>query len=149
MNRVTGLLFAVLILVCLFAVAPLSAQEVTPEPTPEDTVTVPVEVVTNAQTTNSLITIVAGVILAILGGGSFALVIHRLDKRTKDEAEQLYLALPPQWQTTVLRILDAAEATLELAREVTDGQPNAETTTSTPPVSDYSGLNTPLRTPPK
>lgn len=122
--RLTRLLF---VFVCLLAFAfPVLAQEATAEPTPVDTVTVPVEVVTNAQTTGSFVTIAAGIILAIVGGGSFALVLTRIDKRTKDEAERQYLSLPPVWQDTVMRLLDAAEAALKLAREITDGQPNAD-----------------------
>lgn len=124
MKRSLSLLVLCIILALLF-ISPVSGQEATPETPPGD-VTVPVDVVNNAQTANSVIIIAAGVILAIVGGGTFALVINRIDKRTKDETEKLYLALPPQWQDTIVRTLDAAEATLRLARELTDGQPNSD-----------------------
>ncbi len=51
---------------------------------------------------------------------------HRLEKRHKDEAERLYQALPPQWQTTILRLIDAADGIVDTAKELTDGQPNCE-----------------------
>ncbi|MBK8035279.1 MAG: hypothetical protein IPK17_38405 [Chloroflexi bacterium] len=138
MKRFLLTLIMLFVLVLLIGV-PVSAQEVgaTEEApsgeveTPPEVVTVPVDVVTNAQTANTLIVISAGVVLAIVGGGSFAVVLSRIDKRTKDETERLYLALPPQWQETVVRVLDAAEATLKLAREVTDGKPN-----QTPPAAN-------------
>lgn len=77
--------------------------------------------------------VVGGLLGALAGGGSMLAVISRIDKQTKDNAERLFLGLPPQWQATVNRVLDfsetavkTADAALLLAREVTDGKPNRE-----------------------
>ncbi|MDX2163032.1 MAG: hypothetical protein SF162_17075 [bacterium] len=65
--------------------------------------------------------------VALLGVSVGALyVVSRLDRRAKDEAERLYQALPPTWQTTILRLIDSADALVKAAREVTDGQPNQD-----------------------
>lgn len=69
--------------------------------------------------------------LAIAGGGSFALVLTRLDTRGKDNLEKAYLSLAPEWQNTIVKIVEVAEALGKLGREVTDGQPN--TPANTPP----------------
>jgi uncharacterized membrane protein len=52
--------------------------------------------------------------------------VNKLDKRAKDDAERLYQALPPIWQTAILKLIDAADALVRVSREVTDGKPNDE-----------------------
>jgi len=69
--------------------------------------------------------IVGWLLIAITGGGTVAMVITRFDRRGKDETERLYQALPPIWQTTILKIVETAGAAVRLAKEVTDGKPNA------------------------
>ncbi len=64
--------------------------------------------------------------IGLLGAAIGVLMAARaMSKAQKDEAERLYLALPPQWQNTILKLIEAAEAVLKVAKDVTDGQENS------------------------
>lgn len=121
-------------LILLLAV-PVLAQEVTPTPDPvimpetTETVEVPSSVwreLLEYVNANLLVQIVAGIVIAGTFGGTFAMIIHRLDKRTKDAMEQQFEALPPRWQDMIISVIDTLEALATLGRQVTDGQPNTE-----------------------
>lgn len=79
---------------------------------------------TQADFISLVVAIIAGMLLAFMGGGTFAVIISRVDTRTKDDIERLYMALPPQWQDTILKVVEATEALVILAKQVTDKQPN-------------------------
>ncbi len=64
--------------------------------------------------------------IGLLGAAIGVLMAARqMSKAQKDEAERLYLALPPQWQGTILKLIEAAEAMLKVAKDVTDGRENS------------------------
>lgn len=144
MTRIVSL-FAVLF-VLLLLVAPVAAQEVTPAPeggavtVVEDgggntTVTVqPAPSVFDYLNTGMLVTFVVGGLLgAIAGGGSALAVLSRVDRQTKDNIEKLHEGLSPSWKSTIERVIDIADtatrtavALVDLAKQVTDGQPNTD-----------------------
>lgn len=110
--------------------APVQPAEESPQ-----VVEVPVEVFKELTSTDRFIswtTIAYSLILAAVGGGSFAYMIGRIDKRGKDEIERNYHAMPPVWQKVILTLLGNAEAGVRFLREVTDGQPNDEPPDTTP-----------------
>lgn len=122
-----------LMLIALFIIAvalPVAAQDATPEPTPVVAPDAP------PVDFGALGQFGLYLMLAIAGGGSFALVLTRLDTRGKDQLEKAYLSLSPEWQTTIVKIVEVAEALGKLGREVTDGQPND--VPQTPPVTIQS-----------
>lgn len=120
-------LFAILALSLVFA-APVSAQtaDSTPEPAP-----VVIADDTPAVDTAALLNFALYLLLAIAGGGSFALVLMRLDARGKDQLEKAYLSLPPDTQQIILRLVDLTEALAKLGRDVTDGVPSGGATIQT------------------
>jgi hypothetical protein len=71
-----------------------------------------------------VVAVIAGMIIAFTGGGTLAMIIMRIDRRTKDDIERLYMALPPVWQDTILKIVETSGALVKVAKEVTDKQPN-------------------------
>ncbi len=66
------------------------------------------------------------VLAVLLFGATTALigVVTRLDKKAKDDAERLYLALPPVWQDAIMKLIDAADAVVRVSKEITDGKEN-------------------------
>lgn len=148
------LLVLFVLCVLLIAVTPSFAQELTPDTTPEATVIVvdsdgtvtisedTLEAITENERFMSWTNIVYGVIFAIAGGGTFAFMLSRLDKRSKDEIERNYLALSPQWQNTILKVLETADtinkqvgSAVQLGRELTDGRANTDPTQTHPPIT--------------
>lgn len=123
MNRIL-----LILLLCFAFAAPVLAQEATPEPPTtivvEDGGTVNVEADEPPVDFGALGQFGLYLMLAIAGGGSFALVLTRLDTRGKDQLEKSYESLSPSWQAVVLKIVDVSEALGKLGREVTDGKPN-------------------------
>ena len=75
-------------------------------------------------TTDVLLVILNTVLLGIAVGA--LILVSRIDKRAKDDAERLYQALPPVWQTVVLKLIEVADKVVEVGKEVTDGEPNQE-----------------------
>jgi type II secretory pathway component PulF len=120
----------IVLLLLLMTVAPVWGQDVTPTPAP---VTAP-----EASGVSEWVYVVGALLLAIAGGGSFALVFTRLDARAKQHLEQAYMSLPPQWQTAISNTLSLANEAnrvlteankalteaLKIANELTDGKPN-------------------------
>lgn len=63
--------------------------------------------------------------IGLLGAAIGVLMAARqISKVQKDEAERLYHALPPLWQNTILKLIEAADAALRVAKDVTDGKEN-------------------------
>lgn len=140
--RKTLLLVAIILMLLPLGI-PMAAQEATEVPptgespvdvvvTGEDTVTVTIEA-PESGTVPAVLNLVAILLVALAGGGSFALVWERIrrNKEAKDTIERLAEGLSPTWQTTINRMLDVAEQVnktatevLQFAREVTDGKPN-------------------------
>lgn len=132
-----SLLLVAIVLMLLPLGIPMAAQDVTDLPptgeTPgEDTVTVTIEA-PESETVPAVLNLVAILLIALAGGGSFAVVWERIrrNKEAKDTIERLAEGLSPTWKTTIDRMLDVAEQVnktaaevLQFAREVTDGQPN-------------------------
>lgn len=125
----TGLRLIVLALVALLLVAPVGAQEAWDALTeaPEATEGPPIVVVTpDAPDVDfgALGQFALYMMLALAGGGSFALVLTRLDTRGKDQLERAYESLSPTWQDAILQLVNTMEALAKLGREVTDHEPN-------------------------
>lgn len=138
-----SLLLVAIVLMLLPLGIPMAAQDVTDLPptgetpvdvvvTGEDTVTVTIEA-PESETVPAVLNLVAILLIALAGGGSFAVVWERIrrNKEAKDTIERLAEGLSPTWKTTIDRMLDVAEQVnktaaevLQFAREVTDGQPN-------------------------
>lgn len=128
-------------IICLLCFSlPVAAQDV---PTPEDFATnTPVVVVTEAppdvtpapiltpDNAISVSTLIYGLIIAILGGGTVGLVINRFgdNKANLDAAEKLFVSLSPDAQTNIRQMFEAVQAInvrlLEIVDKVTDGKPN-------------------------
>lgn len=143
--------FPIILLLCLgllllmvlpFGSTHVSAQDVTPEVTVEQT---PVVIVTPApapapiltpDNAISVSTILYGVIIALLGGGTVGLVINRFgsNKQNLDAAEKLYQSLSPESQTHLRQMFeslrDVTVRALDIVDKVTDGQPNADEPTA-------------------
>jgi hypothetical protein len=164
MKQIQRLLLIVMLVVG-FGI-PVQAQELTDSPVitplaeateiavvPETTAAAPDTAITvedggtvNIDTPDSntltwLIDLVKIGIVAIVGGGSFALVWDRIrrSKQAKDTIEKLAEGLSPVWKSTLDRSLDFAEQAtktaaemVQFAREVTDGRANIEGIPVTP-----------------
>lgn len=63
-------------------------------------------------------------LLAIAGGGSFALVLTRLDKRGLDALEKAYESTSPATQARILDIVNILADIVKVGQVVTDGKPN-------------------------
>jgi hypothetical protein len=134
-------LIGVLLVVLALLVAPVMAQDATPEATPvifpdgptvvDDTVTLPAWSIMNF----SLFFVAASVVLMLVDrwtrSRDLKTVLEHTSKEHKDAMEAAYQVVPPTWQRIVDRIVDVGEnmATQSLAlfkflREVTDGKPN-------------------------
>jgi len=127
----------ILALLLLFA-APVYAQDAaTPDAAPVVSVTAepnPPGVTVNVQQpdtpvaapvdTNALGTFGLYALLALIGGGSFALVLSRLDKRGLDALEKAYESTSPATQATILEIVNILAGIVKVGQEVTDGKPN-------------------------
>jgi uncharacterized ion transporter superfamily protein YfcC len=101
---------------------------------PDETIEVPISSFWNMQNVMLLTFVIGGVMGALATGGPLLLVIGRIDKSTKDNAERLFQSTPPSVQETTHRIVGMGETAVEtmaalvkLLKEVTDGQPNSET----------------------
>lgn len=166
------------ILFILFAFA-LPALAQTVDPTPEATVEIPPDapIVGNVESGGSVsvtvnegpviddttehadppatldlgavYSLVAAVLLVMVGGGSFGFVLHRLsrDKNAIDSTEKLYESLSPRWQDTILRAVQVAEQAVQAANDAvqfakmaTDKQPNTIPSEErpAPTLSDYA-----------
>ncbi|GEM_PF-1149854 len=86
--------------------------------------TVTIKEINLVTTTDVLLVILNTVLLGIAVGA--LILVSRIDKRAKDDAERLYQALPPVWQTVVLKLIEVADKVVEVGKEVTDGEPNQE-----------------------
>ncbi len=119
----------------LLLVMPAFAQDVTPEVTAVLTATpapsggsAPILTPDNAI---SVSTLIYGLIIAILGGGTVGLVINRFgaNKANLDALEKLYLAQSPDSQERERQLFEGLRGVtlrlLDLVDKVTDGQPNA------------------------
>ncbi len=123
---VNRLFYALLIFVLLGAfAAPAFAQEATPEATP---VPEPPVVVVTPETGISLATLVYGAVIAVLGGGSVALILTRFgsNKANLDAMEKLYNSFPPQTQEVITRVTDVLVNLTNILQKVTDKLPNEE-----------------------
>jgi len=59
--------------------------------------------------------------IGLLGISVGALIlVSRIDKRAKDDAERLYQALPPVWQTVILKLIEVGDKLVEVGKEVTE-----------------------------
>lgn len=128
------ILFALLALfaVGLILATPISAQpptdeppvEATPEPTPES----PVEPAPSADTYISISTLIFGLIVAVLGGGTVGVIINRFgtSRANLDAAEKLFLSFPPETRDLINNLTNALDSALDIIRKITDGQPNDE-----------------------
>lgn len=105
-----------------------------PAPTDNpDTVEVPVETLTESQRFFSISNVLYGLVLVIGGfGGGVGFALSRFDKEKKDNAEKLYQAMPETTQTTLLGVVNTLDHVVQglakvisIAKEVTDGKPNA------------------------
>lgn len=153
--------FLVLFLIVWFAVLAVNAQDTTPTPESEVTavvvvppvVDVPVEVTEVATDTPPVIvvnnppatatengvnasTLLYGLIIAILGGGSFAFILGRLQqsKPVLDAGEALYQGnVSPEMQQHIRQafetVRDINNRLFDLVDKITDGKPNEVTLT--------------------
>ena len=126
MNRMFGMCIFVTLL--LLAVTPVFAES---EPTPEATAVVTGPVVVNVEQpaappvdTNALAEFGLYALLTLIGGGSFALVLTRLDKRGLDALEKAYQSTPPEVQATILEVVKTLTEVVRVGQIVTDGKPN-------------------------
>lgn len=131
MTRILALILA-LVLVALVLTSAASAQDATAEPTVEVTETPeqpPVVEVPNADTYISISTLIYGLLVAVLGGGTVGVILNRFggNKANQDALEKLYKSFPPETQDMITRLLDIAEEAVKLGRTVTDGRPNDDT----------------------
>lgn len=107
---------------------PVYAQEVTPEPTA--IVVDPPPTFINAENGISVSTIVYGVIIALLSGGTLAVVITRFgsNKANLDALEKLYQSMSPEtqeiWRERFVELEGIANRLLEIVDKVTDGDPD-------------------------
>lgn len=83
------------------------------------------------QTAATISFIIGGILGAAAGGGSALVILSRIDRQTKDQTERLFESLSPEWQATIVRVVQSAEeavrtasAAVSVLREVTDGKPN-------------------------
>nr|PZN48703.1 MAG: hypothetical protein DIU68_21250 [Chloroflexota bacterium] len=87
------------------------AQEATPEPLPAE----PAPGIDwgawldRLQTAASISFIIGGLLGAAAGGGSALMILSRIDKQTKDQTERLFESLSPEWQATIVRVVESAE----------------------------------------
>jgi hypothetical protein len=109
--------------------ATVDAVTPAPEGPAPDMVYVPREFVSN----QTYLNIIAYILIAVAGGGSFAMIFSRLDKRGKDDMEKAYNAAPPWVKDVTIKVLDVSEKLTEalsafnkVGREVTDGKPNSD-----------------------
>lgn len=124
-RRMQFVLFVLLIVAVLVTVAPVLAQEVTAVPT------VP-PVVTPAPAPDfiSITTIVYGLVIAILTGGSIAGVLAAVsnNKQSLDAAEKLYKSTPPETQSMLRDMFESVRDVnlklLTIIDKITDGAPN-------------------------
>lgn len=114
----------------------VSAQDATPEVTPVVIVT-PAPVATPAPILTpdnaiSVSTILYGLIIAVLGGGTVGFVLNKFgsNKTNQDALEKLYLSLSPDAQTNIRHMFESVQEInvrlLDLVDKVTDGKPNEE-----------------------
>jgi len=145
MKRRSLLIMFILFFVFLL-VLPAAAQDVTPEPVATIEATIngtPVQatliapVVTPAPILTpdnaiSISTILYGLIIAVLGGGTVGFVLNRFgsNKANLDSMEKLYLAQSPDAQERERQIFEDLRSitlrVLDIVDKVTDGKPNAE-----------------------
>lgn len=129
--------YLVLLLVVWFALlisAPVYAQDVTPEVTAAPTAVVvePPPTFINADTGISVSTLAYGVIIAVLSGGTLAVVLTRFgsNKANLDALERLFQSTPPETQQMIRERFESLEEIahrlLDIADRVTDGEPNEE-----------------------
>ncbi len=120
------------------------AVEVTTVPVPDEPSVIVIETPAPVPLTPAegidLANVLWGLLIALVGGGSFAFVLHSLDKREKDIVERAFQSLPPQAQDTIRagvslaeqaldimhRAADILEAAVTTGKEVTDGLPNTD-----------------------
>jgi hypothetical protein len=131
-------LLPIIFILCVFS--PVFAQDATVEPTPEST---PIVIVTPAPTPApapvltpdnaiGVSTILYGLIIAVLGGGTVGFVLNKFggNKANLDAAEKLYLSQSPEAQERerqlFMALRDVTLRVLDIVDKVTDGQPNAE-----------------------
>lgn len=139
LRRVLPIIF-LLMFIFLLALPVLAQDTPTPEGTAEET---PVVIVTPAPVVTptpiltpdnaiSVSTILYGLIIAVLGGGTVGFVLNRFgsNKANLDAMEKLYLSQSPDAQERERQLFiglrDVTLRVLDLVDKVTDGQPNAE-----------------------
>lgn len=135
-------------LLALSLTFPALAQESTPivtdAPTVEPTAIVVTEVppvepapVTPAENAISVSTLVFGIVVAVLGGGTVGVILNRFgsNKANLDAAEKLFLGASPETQEIIRERFEQLEGIvsrlMDIVDKVTDGKPNE----ATPPAS--------------
>jgi hypothetical protein len=129
-------LFCILFCIALLPLA-VSAQEVTPEVTPPVIVDVPPaawDPVDAGDFTNWLFMVIAGLVTTFATLGiSFAAAVSYIVKKLREDApthqmiERLWMSVPIRARDTVGNILEGANEAIDLARELTDGDPATPT----------------------
>ena len=131
MKKITLVLLAALLLT-----APVAAQDTEPLVTNTPVVTeTPAEPpvgtpALNPDTAISISTLVYGIIIAVLGGGTVAVVINRFgsNKANLDALEKLYQSASPETQQLIRERFEELEGIvkrlLDMADRATDGKPN-------------------------
>lgn len=115
-----------MVLFALFIVAPVFAQEVTPEPTAPapDAITI-----TAAQ-------LLAYIVLALAAGGGGLAILYRVleNRNVQDIVEKTYESWNPDTQETIKGVITGLKETndrlMTFLERVTDGLPNTEPTLS-------------------
>lgn len=129
------LLIALLLLT--FA-APTLAQEATDEPTPvvTETPAPPVVNIPNADTYIGISTLVFGIVVAVLGGGTVGVILLRFgqNKAALDAGEKLYEGLSPDAQKNFRemfeQVREIAIRALDIVDKLTDGKENVTDATA-------------------
>jgi len=129
-------LFIVLLMAALLLIVPLavSAQTDVPvEPTDAPPVEVPPEpTFINTENGISISTIAYGVIIALLSGGTLAVILTRFgsSQANLDAMEKLFLSTSPDTQEMIrerfVELEGFVKTLLEIADKVTDGAPNTD-----------------------
>lgn len=119
------LIWVLWVVALLLLITPTLAQEATAESPAEPPVVV---VETPAETGINLATLFYGIVVAVLSGGSLALILTRFGSRKEnlDAMEKLYMSFPPQTQETIARITDVAVKLVDILQKVTDKLPNED-----------------------
>lgn len=136
MKRILFTLLA-LVLALFVVTATATAQEATDEPTAAPTVEVtaeptpvpPVDPAPSADTYISISTLLYGLIIAVLGGGTVGVIINRFgsSKANLDAIEKLFLSFPPETRELINNLTNTLDAALDIIQKSTDGLPNEDT----------------------